>query len=183
MEIVGGEVGRETWKAPKTRKIVEKFLNIQMIALKMKWTCLYLRLGGEGDLRRRGGDGERRLRPPGDGERLFLKETRHRKTFSKQKLVNNDLINIRKSFGLQICTRCLTLERHPCVASAAKAYGYVSSWPHHFWHLALPLASWAPHLLKRRTLYLKPKRQRTLTTVLLQPPLYGLREKKHQGWG
>lgn len=28
----------------------------------------YLRLGGEGDLRRRGGD----LRPPGERERLFL---------------------------------------------------------------------------------------------------------------
>lgn len=35
---------------------------------------LYLRLGrGEGDLRRRTGDGERCLRPAGDGERLFLK--------------------------------------------------------------------------------------------------------------
>lgn len=29
-------------------------------------------MGGEGDLRRRTGEGERCLRPAGDGERLFL---------------------------------------------------------------------------------------------------------------
>lgn len=81
MENDDEEVGKETWEAQNSivKNLFElSIINIQMTALEIKRRCLYLRLGGEGDLRRRWGEGERRLRP-GDGERRFLKGYKHKK--------------------------------------------------------------------------------------------------------
>lgn len=50
-------------------------------------------------------------------------------------------------------------------------YDYVSFWPLHFWHLAQMLAYWAPRLLKRMILYLKPKRQLAFLTILQKEKL------------
>lgn len=68
MEIGDGEVGKETWEVPTVIWDLKK----QKHYVGIQGTDLYLRLGGEGDLRRRWGEGERRLRAPGEGERLFL---------------------------------------------------------------------------------------------------------------
>lgn len=81
-----------------------------------------------------------------------------------------------KSFW-QKCSKCLTLERYPCVASVGRGYDFVSSWPHHFWHLVLHSVSWAPRLLRRKTQYLKPKTQRASTTWFYYIHNYMLRGK------